>query len=546
MQETAQAFDEQDIQGILLRGYGDLPAACYLVLTINDPPQVKRWLAHLAEELEPWKRPAGGASKESRSKAVHIAFSRSGLSKLALAPGRVRFSNEFEQGMTTSHKRRVLGDHCEQDEAGQKVDPNCTNDPEDWEWGGTQPDAPDVDVLLLLFGGPPDPADRERLGRIQKETVLSADDEAEIERLRVLSDEALRRTVEFHKMHIEKSGASIVKTLETRTLIRRKEHFGFHDGIAQPVLDGTSLAHKLRAQARGESESAATEDNIIKPGEFILGYRNEYDKLPESPTVPAAFDPGNLLPVTEDQRRDFGRNGSYLVFRQLAQDVQGFWRFLEEKPCKEGVSDPQARDRLGAAMVGRWRSGAPLALSPLKDDSRLESSDDFGYQDDEFGDKCPIGSHIRRSNPRNARSPGSSFPLTAPKVHRILRRGRAYGEPVANSMEPDDILRAEPDQTARGLHFLCFNADIGRQFEFVHHTWLNNQKFSGLYDELDPIVGAPHPRHRDGQGIFTIQATPLRRRLAGVQRHVHIRGGAYFFLPSINAVRALARMPESP
>ena len=190
--------------------------------------------------------------------------------------------------------------------------------------------------------------------------------------------------------------------------------------------------------------------------------------------------------------------------------------------------------------------------SPDKDDPDVPVSDSFAYikpqsdgagGNDPFGHKCPLGSHIRRTNPRDSVFPGTDEALTMPNVHRILRRGRAFGPPVAPSMEPDDILAAEDAGEERGLHFICFNTDIGRQFEFVQHTWANNPKFASMYRELDPLIGDHGKRHRESKGTFTIPAEPLRKQITGVKRYVNVLGGAYFFLPGIKALRVLAGLP---
>ncbi len=508
-------LDYKDIQGIIFRGYGKLPAAYFVLLKMEEgrTQDAKNWLKSLADDITnavSLKKNAEGV-KPLRSKAVHVAFTRQGLAMLGIDGDETSFSCEFEDGMTPDFKRWSLGDHDDDDDSHSA--------PIHWDWGGTHDDAELIHVLLMLYA----PADNDG-GTVQ-----------------------LDRLYDAHKQRFETGGLTVVKRLSTRTLIERKEHFGFVDGIAQPIMAGTDRAK----EALKENENNA---NVIATGEFILGYPNEYDKYPESPTILALRDPNNLLPtLKEGGAHDLGHNGSYMVFRQLSQDVKAFWNFLDEKTKKNGQSDPVARDLIAAKMVGRWRSGVPLMLSPDKDDPNMDSKDydTFGYiqpQDgpggnDPLGLKCPLGSHIRRTNPRDSVFPGTKDALTMSKVHRILRRGRSYGPPVAPSMEPDDILAAEDPHEKRGLHFICFNTDIGRQFEFVQQTWLCNPKFASMYRELDPLVGDHGKRHRGSKGIFTIPADPLRKRITGVTRYVNVRGGAYFFLPGIKALRVLAELP---
>jgi Dyp-type peroxidase family len=285
--------------------------------------------------------------------------------------------------------------------------------------------------------------------------------------------------------------------------------------------------------------------NTIATGEFVLGYRNQYEKLPASPVVPAATDGGNWLEESEDASvgsRDFGRNGTYLVMRQLAQDVQSFWDFVDRTSRTVGAEvDVNACVAMASKMVGRWPSGAPLVKAPERDDPSLADEDRFLYHpDDAFGYRCPEGSHIRRANPRDALTPDPEDSVTVSNRHRLLRRGRTYGKPVAESMRVEDIMSAESIEGERGLHFVCLNTDIARQFEFVQHTWINNPKFEGMYNDVDAVTG---DHQKKNAGYFTIPATPVRRRVHGVPRFVTVRGGAYFFLPGIRALRYLAELP---
>ncbi|MBJ7470854.1 MAG: hypothetical protein JHD16_06105, partial [Solirubrobacteraceae bacterium] len=209
---------------------------------------------------------AGGESP--RETAVNIALTPSGLTKLGLsAEGLAGFSPEFRGGMTTEHRQRVLGD----------LDGRS---PEHWIWGGTKTDDPDAIVLLYAS-----------------------------------TDDALAQLEE----QVLGGGASIgiapVHRLATQWLGDR-EHFGFRDGIAQPAVAGLRPGRP---------------DDTIAAGEFILGYENEYGRRTDRPLLDPAADPAGLLPPAADDpsRADLGRNGSYLVVRQLGQDVPGFWRFAD-------------------------------------------------------------------------------------------------------------------------------------------------------------------------------------------------------------------------
>jgi Dyp-type peroxidase family len=252
--------------------------------------------------------------------------------------------------------------------------------------------------------------------------------------------------------------------------------------------------------------------------------------------VAAANDPQQLLAVVPDNTtaldakpgmHDLGRNGSYLVFRQLAQDVAKFWKFVDGAAREANVD----RERLAAKFVGRWKSGAPLALSPQQDNPTLSNENNFAFfEKDVHGFACPIGSHIRRSNPRDSLGPDAPTALNSANRHRILRRGRSYGHRLQDPMVDDGA--------KRGLHFLCLNSDIERQFEFVQQTWINNPTFGGLDGEVDPLVGNLAKSNCN----FTVQDQPLRTRVHGLSRFVTVKGGSYFFLPSIRALKYLASL----
>jgi deferrochelatase/peroxidase EfeB len=284
-----------------------------------------------------------------------------------------------------------------------------------------------------------------------------------------------------------------------------------------------------------------------------------------SPEVPAETDPGHVLPAAPDRpaRRDFGRNGSYLVFRQLQQDVRAFWSYLYEAKDRIPGSAPgrEGAEWLGSRFVGRWPNGTPVTRYPDRPGPEREDDlDRFLYHErnrhkegDGFGTRCPIGSHIRRTNPRDTTLPVphdvelSGAPddpkkwqhqLELTLAHRILRRGRIYGPPFDPSFEPEALRRC--DDAERGIHFLCFNANLSRQFEFVQSNWAMNPTFAGLSRDPDPLLGAqrtyPFPA-----GDFTMPGCPTRR-VHGLPRVVEVRGGAYFFMPSRAALTYLAKL----
>lgn len=475
----ADTLDLQDIQGLIIRGYGNLKAACYILLTISDPRSAKMWLKALVDEVT-----TGQARPEE--KALNVAFTYPGIKKLDLEPATLAmFSHEFITGIVNPHRSLLLGDVEE-------------NSPARWIWGG--PDTRPVDMVLMLFA--------------QDEQKLS----------------------ELHDAYAQAfANHGVLEVLKLDTVdLGGKEHFGFNDGISQPVIEG--------------SLQTAIPLHTIKAGEFLLGYPNEYGLYTDRPLLKSSMDPEGFLPHDKSGSgdMDLGRNGSYLVFRQLRQDVRGFWQFLDQATQKSaGSSDPTARIKLAAQMVGRWPDGAPLVETPDQDDPQLAHANDFMYhRTDPYGFNCPIGAHVRRTNPRDSLDPqpGSEQSIAVGKRHRILRRGREYGLPLdttewtqSHTQMAGDQLPSPADQD-RGLHFLCFNANISRQFEFIQHTWINNPHFNGLYDDADPVVGA---HYADGSTL-TVQARPVRKRFTSLPRFVSVVGGAYFFMPGISAIRYLA------
>lgn len=469
----AAAFDRRDVQGLVVSGYGgNMPVARYLLLRVREPGAARRWIGEVAGRVTASEGPEA-------ERCVNLALSSSGLAALGLPPGDMRtFALPFQEGMTSEHRGRILGD-------------TGASAPSTWIWGG--PGAPDepgsaaqIHVLLLLFA-----RDERTMRRVEADEVAALRTRGALQVVVRLVPEPLPGVEKVGKFGVE--------------------HFGFADGMSQPVIRGSGQEEKLAGDDARRS--------VIEAGEFILGQANGYGQLTPWPR----------LSRPQGDGQGFGRNGTYLVVRQLAQDVAGFWRFLDERSRgPDGAADAEARERLGAKLVGRWRSGAPLVRAPHRDDPDLGADNSFGYADvDPHGHRCPLGAHIRRSNPRDALGSDRRRALELANRHRIMRRSRVYGPAL------DDPLAGD-DERERGLFFLCVNANIERQFEFVQHSWCNNPKFGDLYDEQDPLLGT------DPSGTFTMQGHPLRSRVRGIPSFVTVRGGAYFFLPGIRALRMLA------
>lgn len=464
-----------DVQGIVSSGFGSLPAAAYVLLRVIDARSACRWL----EQRLPL---VAAADARPTERALNIAFTWQGLQALGVDDFTLRtFPTELREGMTNSHRSRILGD-------------TGANAPEHWAWGG--PDTPTVHILLLLFAG---------------------------------TDDLLDSMLHDIRDSAPQGGVALIGEPLATVFLRDpqtgafKEHFGFADGLAQPFVSAFTRT--------GRTDRP---ENTVNVGEFVLGYTNGYGRCTEVPMVPPEHDPRGILPRTAASggAPDLGTGGTYLVHRQLQQHVQRFWRFLHEQTRAHGGADE--RIRLASKMVGRFPDGTPLTRSDAPDAERWSRDNGFDYHaSDARGLGCPIGAHVRRTNPRDSLEPGpgTAASLEVNNRHRLLRRGRAYGPPVHSSLDPRDLLGPD-DSVERGLHFICVSANISRQFEFVQQSWLNNPKFGGLYDDADPISGT-------GARTFTEQRDPVRRRVCGLPEFVTTRGGAYFFLPGLAALRYL-------
>ncbi len=464
-------LERGDIQGFVVSGYARMRHATYALLSVADGRRARHWLADLAPRVTTSVRP------EER-RCINVAFSTDGLRALGMADSDLRtFPVPFQEGMAEPHRSRLLGD-------------SGRSDPSRWLWGGGHNE--ELHVLLLLFAR--DPAEFRALLATELDGSRL---EGALRLVRRLDPEPLPGTVNVGKFGVE--------------------HFGFADGMSQPVIRGSGQETRIRGNDVRRS--------VIAPGEFVLGYPNVYDRVTPVPK-------GD---VATGSPWELGHNGTYLVLRQLSQDVSGFWQYVARSatrpgPGADGEDEVHARLQLAAKFVGRWPSGAPVVRSPHADDPDLGADNSFGYADwDPHGFRCPIGAHIRRSNPRDSGQSNPARNLELSNRHRLMRRGRVYGPALDDPLAGDDGID-------RGLFFMCLNANIERQFEFVQHHWCNNTKFGGLYDEADPLV-AIQP---DGGGIFTVQGMPVRRRHPGIETFVTTRGGAYLFLPGIRGLRWLA------
>lgn len=512
-------LDMKDMQGLIVRGYDELISACFLLVRITDAMAAKKYIRYLL--LENFITPADKNEIKSELKyilesldgetepkpvmAMHLAFTSSGLQQLKMPEEVIKtFSREFIEGMNfasyvndvkVEERSMLLGDVKD-------------NHPDNWKWGN---DKNPVHAMIMFY-------------------ALTAED--------------LEKFVKKYFTDVADKGLELVlrqPTYEYSTANRKnaKEHFGFRDGISQPIIEGLKKA------------ATAPRERVIRAGEFILGYQNEYGSYTPSPFVDASADAENILPLhtTEQGKKDLGKNGTYLVYRQLNQLVDKFWKYLYDNSKEDGTTPEDAAIKLGAKLVGRWPGGAPLVVDPYNDNPANAMQNDFGYFDsDKFGYSCPFGAHIRRTNPRDQLHSGREHEQSKQMVrkHHLLRRGRSFGEPFVHSMEPAEMLQKlksgeQQPVTERGLHFICLQSDIKRQFEFVQNVWANTSTFGDLCDEVDPLIS---PRPTDLQPDcheFTCPAEPLRRKYSNVPEFTRTVGGAYFFMPGLKALEFIAR-----
>ncbi len=323
--------EKSDIQGIVLSGYGRFEFARFLLINIAEPVKARSWLDEWrskvtnAEQAETIRRKETQASKT----ALQIALTYPGLIRLELPETVARkFAYQFQVGMTTERRIKYLGD------SGKSY-------PGEWRWGGQGNKAPvgeAIHMLLMIYGGEK---------RAFEDLLAEVQDS------------------------MPPGGLVQLQELETNRLPEHKEHFGFRDGISNPGIKGVDSGQDL-----------------VEPGEFLLGYKNEYDLYAPRPLIEPSEDRHGILPtdVEGSGKHDLGRNGSFVVFRQLSQDVYGFWN--EMRKAAQGT--PLGPVALAAKMVGRWPNGTPLTVSPDGEEPELETKNDFKYHaKDPYGLKCP-------------------------------------------------------------------------------------------------------------------------------------------------------------
>jgi Dyp-type peroxidase family len=327
--------------------------------------------------------------------------------------------------------------------------------------------------------------------------------------INAVSPDALdKRSAELLALMQETGGVTPLDSQDAASIvidgqITAKEHFGFTDGFGNPDYLGfqrDSQPGQGKLMPDGTWAPLAT-------GELLLGYADEAGELPVAP-VP------HLL----------ASNGTFMVYRKLHQNLATFRSYLDA----QATLYAGGKEKLAAKLLGRWRDGTPIELSPDHPDQAITQdphrNTNFTYAADMEGTRCPIGAHVRRVNPRDA----FGFEGRLINRRRITRRGLPYGTAAPEGQPVSDA-------DDRGVIFIALNASLSRQFEFVQQQWINYGNDARLGNDKDPIMGS-HGDH----GRFVVQGdtTPTNPPFVcnRLPDFVELRGGDYFFLPSITAL----------
>lgn len=460
-----------DIQGMLGTGYGWLHSSRFWLLTIRDGREndARKWLAGLVRDgLVVSVADVRKSRTHLIEKAVAIAFSYLGITKLGCKETEAHpFPSPFRSGMGSDLRELLLRDR-----------------PRQWHWSDVD-GADCVPVHVLIAEWSPRGA----------EPLVSDIDKEVFGIIKIDNDPCA-----FHKKEGDKEE-------------RLREAFGFRDGLAQPVIRGLREEQGAGLKQSIQDAGPLYDDRVVAPGEFILGYSNEYDELTYCPNVEG---------WTDDARHTdgrFGLNGSYLAVRQIEQNVKAFEEFRDangEEICEK--------------LMGRRKNGLPLSWKGDPNASVSDSeADAFRFRvDDANGFGCPKGAHIRRVNPRDSLGVDVKSSIKSTKLHRLLRRGRPY------------LDKTEGQAPRKGIFFIACNADLERQFEFIHQRWVRNPRFGCLHDQDDPVVGASvSPKTFSIPGLASGEEISL-------DAFTQTLGGGYFFLPGIKALEFIAKHGARP
>jgi Dyp-type peroxidase family len=545
-----RGLDLADIQGNVVRPYGrfGFPFMRHLFFNIGDASAGRRFIERVRHKVTTAER--WGAVDAERDPhppprplvATNIGLSWRGLAALELPTGTLRMMpDEFIDGM--AKRCDVLGDIGASapkgwDQLWQNAANNSDAQVHIWVSFNAQakPDGTPVDEL-------------ETLTRWLTDTAKGS------------NGVTLLAGHKGNNAEFQDCSALMVKLSSGQTVPCAKEHFGFTDGIGDPVFAGQYAPDREANDVIGSGKLLPDKKGWLPlaPGEFILGHVNEAQEL--APAAPPW---------------SFTRNGSFMAYRKLHQNVGSFNAYVKQQAAlyqrvANLDSEKAADETIRAKMVGRWSDGIPLAAAAtypesqalaakwldipaiqLKDSltrtpdetARLAAYErmltEFQYCDDIEGAKCPVTAHIRRANPRDGLDPTLGPPPATPpgsaltNRRRILRRGMPYGD----SSQGDD-------QSEHGVVFMAICASLFRQFEFVQQQWIQYGGAVNAGNDTDPVIGL----RRNG-AKFVIPAQPNGAGTpficANLPQFIEMRGGEYFFLPSLTALRQIAMGTVDP
>lgn len=527
MQVTAK-LNLHDIQGNLLKTYArqGFSYARYVLFGIHRPAMGRQFvcdLLPLVTSAAPWARSGDdGTTTPGLRATTNIAFSYHGLKRVELPEKSLHsFPGEFSMGMR--ERGDILGD------TGRSASRY-------WDPVWNRQDAR-VDIWLSINGQSKE-AIKERYAKIRE---ILANTNGGVVQLSGHRGDNGADDLPYQDAGVLRDNAGAPTP---------KEHFGYVDGIINPFFKGT-LTDPAYVLGAGKPTRKAPQSpggwEPLETGEFILGYRDEAQELPRAP-----------MP------RLLSYNGSFLVYRKLHENVGSFNAYIDE----QGKHLPDGAEQVAAKFAGRWRNGAPVTTFPTREEAdrfiaEVESAKKemaaatdkpaarakyvkllsqfvgFNYDDDLAGSRCPLGAHVRRTNPRGALEFGVKDAFDTPGAltnrRRLLRRGLPYGKSDQNSA----------DDGNHGIIFISIGASIERQFEFVQQQWINYGNDFKIANEKDPLVGNHENEAGRGTGrmIFPVEPgsgnAPYFCR--GIPQFVETRGGGYFFLPSLTALRMIGQ-----
>ncbi|MEX3009615.1 cytochrome P450 [Hoeflea sp. TYP-13] len=516
----SESIETEEVQSLVFHGMKNLGHSACIAIGFKDAGDN---VEERREFLRDYKGKVGYGDKIHPGPVFFLGLSSSGLVKLGLPDdsdidGLSSFPPAFVQGMR--RRSAILGD----------VE---RNDPENWDWSDTadkKRQRAGVDMVIIVMA-PGKTILEEQLKKVRSDFANVANELQCIECGFLPKEiEAQASGSETGDHSVEKAGGNPAPTKDPGL-----EPFGFQDAISQPIMKGT---HRY-------AQGAELHDTV-EPGEFILGYPDNKQVFPPSPSVHRRHDPKNELPDPPDALTelfadfsasrtplgDFGRNGTFIVIRQLEQNVEGFWKQAKNKAIElnnnAATPEPVDGEWIAARMIGRWKSGHPLVRYPSRPAPEKGNSteNDFLFgRDDAPGFRCPHGAHIRRANPRESFAPNQPEQIEISNRHRIIRRGRPYTETLTDG---------KAGRSGRGLLFICFNSNIERQFEFIQQTWSNAKSFHGLRLEADPLLNPTKKTQ------FTVPTPNGPINIDGIESYVTMKGGGYFFMPSRSALDFIA------